>query len=132
MEYRVLHACGHEQVHHFSGYASQQERKANWLRTTSCRSCFVAEKQAEALKTASVNLDAIAHLNLVSLVGSERQVQWAATLRASRLVSLGSSAGAAGLGEITDARWWIDYRDLTDEQLLAKIESIPVQVIPVS
>ena len=47
MNQRIIHGCGHEQGHYLTGYDSQQERKAKWLKTTTCRDCFVAEKRAE-------------------------------------------------------------------------------------
>lgn len=31
-------------IHVLSGYASQQDRKAKWLRTTNGQTCFVAEE----------------------------------------------------------------------------------------
>lgn len=58
----ITHACGHEQIHYLSGFASQQERKARWLKATKCRNCFVATKQGEQAEAAVRNSAAIAHL----------------------------------------------------------------------
>lgn len=118
MEQRITHACGHEQTHHLTGFASQQERKAQWLRTTLCRTCFVAEKKAEQAVAAIRDLAAVAHLDLPELVGSNRQVAWAMTIRASRLAAIitdsaqGNSDQVSACLPITDAKWWIDHRDL--------------------
>lgn len=126
MEQRITHACGHEQVHFFTGFASQHDRKAQWLRTTKCRPCFVAERNAAQADAASRDGAAIAHLDLALLTGSERQVAWATTIRAGRLAALiveptavNTSAWQACL-PITDAKWWIDHRALTNVDLLAK------------
>ena len=40
MDHRITHTCGHEQTHFIAGFASQQERKATWLRTTVCGACY--------------------------------------------------------------------------------------------
>jgi hypothetical protein len=85
MEYRIAHACGHEQAHYLSGFASQMERKAAWLKTTKCKSCFVAEKRAEQGDAAAGASAAIAHLDLPLLSGSDRQTAWASSIRASAL-----------------------------------------------
>ncbi|MDQ0839901.1 hypothetical protein [Sphingomonas faeni] len=123
----ITHACGHEQIHYLSGFASQQERKARWLETTKCRACFVVTKQAEQAEAAAHDSAAIAHLNLPLLTGSDRQVAWATSLRASRLCAFVARPVIEGTGHqvctlITDAKWWIDHRGLTDTELLAEAE----------
>jgi hypothetical protein len=126
MEYQIAHACGHEQAHYLSGFASQMDRKAAWLRTTKCKSCFVAEKRLEQADAAAGDSTAIAHLDLVALTGSDRQVAWASTIRAKRLAAIIAAAPPTRPTDphacyvITDAKWWIDHRDLSDADLLAK------------
>ena len=126
MEHRIAHACGHEQAHYIPGYPAQQDRKARWLRTTKCRACFVDDKRSEEAEAAARNAAAIAHLDLPELVGSDRQVSWATTIRMKRLAAImaGSSADGADGHQaciaVTDAKWWIDHRDLTDTDLVAK------------
>ena len=126
MEQRITHACGHEQAHYLTGFASQQDRKAQWLKTTKCRPCFVAEKKTAQADAASRDGAAIAHLDLPPLTGSERQVAWATSVRASRLAALVAEPAADGAvawevcAPITDAKWWIDHRDLANSDLLAK------------
>jgi hypothetical protein len=123
----ITHACGHEQIHYLSGFASQQDRKARWLETTKCRTCFVATRQAEQAEAAVCDTAAIAHLDLPQLTGSDRQVAWATTLRASRFCALMASSGTDGNGRpvcasVIDAKWWIDHRALPDTELLAEAE----------
>ena len=129
----ITHACGHEQIHYLSGFASQQERRARWLETTKCRTCFVATKQTEQAEAAVRDGAAIAHLDLPLLTGSDRQVAWATTLRASRLCAFIATPATEGNGHkvcthVTDAKWWIDYRIRTDTQLLAAAQLYSVGI----
>ncbi|MGC5799923.1 hypothetical protein [Sphingomonas sp. NFX23] len=122
MEQRIIHACGHEQVHYLSGFDSQQERKAKWLKTTACRACFVAEKRAEEVAAAAASSAAVSHLALPPLTGTDRQIGWASTIRTKRLAALFNSNSDADCNaclRVTDAKWWIDCRDLTDVDLMA-------------
>ena len=124
MEQRIIHACGHEQAHHLTGFESQQERKAKWLKTTTCRDCFVAEKQAEEVAAAALSSAAVSHLVLPPLAGTDRQIGWASTIRTKRLaVLINSNSGADcyACRQVTDAKWWIDHRDLTDVDLMAAV-----------
>lgn len=126
MEQIITHACGHEQAHHFTGFADQQARKARWLQTTLCRTCFIAAKRSEEAAAAIEAGTAIAHLDLPQLHGSDRQVAWATTIRAQRLAAICTQTAADDAeGEkaclpIADAKWWIDHRDLASADLLAK------------
>ena len=126
MEQFITHACGHGQAHYLTGFASQQERKARWLHTTKCRTCFIADKQSEQAAAAARDGAATAHLELPPLTGSDRQVAWATTIRAGRLASLVGSSAAVDTDSlqicrsVTDAKWWIDHRHLSDTELLAK------------
>ncbi|MDD1449928.1 hypothetical protein NHF48_001565 [Sphingomonas sp. H160509] len=122
MEQRIIHACGHEQAHHLTGYDSQQERKAKWLKTTTCRDCFVAEKRAEEVAAAALSSAAVSHLVLPPLTGTDRQISWASTVRNKWLAALTNSNSDADCNaclQITDAKWWIDCRDIGDVDLVA-------------
>ena len=122
MEQRIIHACGHEQAHHLTGFDSQQERKARWLKTTTCRDCFVAEKRAEEAAAAALCSAAVSHLDLPLLTGSDRQISWASTIRTKRLAELAklySDADCYACLQVTDAKWWIDHRDVADVDLMA-------------
>lgn len=127
MEQRIMHACGHEQVHVIYGFDAQVARKARWLRTTQCRACFIADKQAEQVRMAAEHETAIAHLDLPELIGSDRQISWATTIRAGRLAALThdpvttADADCTSCLQITDAKWWIDHRALSAGEFLAKV-----------
>ncbi len=122
MEQRIIHTCGHEQGHYLTGFDSQQERKARWLKTTTCRDCFVAEKRAAEAAAAASIIAAVSQLDLPLLTGSDRQSSWASTIRTKRLAGLtnpDSDADYSACLQVTDAKWWIDCRDLTDVDLMA-------------
>ena len=126
MEQRITHACGHERVHYLHGFAGQQDRKARWLQTTRCQTCFIADKQARQTAAAARDGTAIAHLDLPALAGSDRQVAWATTIRTQRLAAIIATPAvddAHGLRACCltmDAKWWIDHRDLAGPDLLGK------------
>jgi len=122
MEQQIIHACGHEQGHYLTGYESQKERKAKWLKTTSCRDCFVAEKRAEEVAAALLSNATVSHLALPPLTGTDRQISWASTIRTKRLAALFNSKSDADCNtclRVTDAKWWIDCRGLTDVDFMA-------------
>lgn len=121
MYQRITHACGHMQDHHIDGFTNQRERKMRWLAGTQCRSCFNTQKQAEQADAAAKNSLAIAHLSLPELTGTDRQVSWAESIRAQRLAAC-IAGGAQGnivevLSAVQDAKWWIDHRELSIEEL---------------
>jgi len=67
------------------------------------------------------------------LTGSDRQIAWATTLRASRLCALLASPPTERTEfqvctHVTDAKWWIDYRIRTDTQLLAAAQLYSVGI----
>lgn len=75
---------------------------------------------------------AVAHLNLPTLVGSDRQTAWAATIRAKRLGSMLSLLPSVASDQnacllVSDAKWWIDRRDISDVDFIqqAKAASAP-------
>ena len=132
MEQFIRHSCDHEQLHFLGAYASQKERKAKWLRTTKCRKCFIADKQLGHADVTSADDAAIAHLNLPGLVGSERQTAWAATIRAKRLASMLPNMSSATSNQkacllISDAKWWIDHRDVSDVDLVQQAKAASAQ-----
>lgn len=125
MEHFIRHSCDHEQIHFLAGYASQKKRKVKWLQTTKCRTCFVADKHLEQADATFADGAAIADLNLPALVGSERQVAWATTIRAKRLASMLSLMSSATSDQnacllVSDAKWWIDHRDTLDIDLIQR------------
>lgn len=94
---------------------------------TSSKRCPDVEKKAEQALAAIRDLAAVAHLDLPELVGSDRQIAWAMTIRASRLAAIitdsaqGNSDQVSACLPITDAKWWIDHRDLAASEFGEKV-----------
>jgi hypothetical protein len=71
-------------------------------------------------------------INLPALVGSDRQTAWATTIRAKRLASMLSLLSSHTTKEnacllISDAKWWIDSRDMSDVYLIQQAKAAPAQ-----
>ena len=70
----------------------------------------------------SVEQRCFSHLDLPLLTGTDRQMSWASTIRTTRLAALAhpnSDADCNACLRVTEAKWWIDCRDLTDVDLMA-------------
>ena len=64
----------------------------------------------------------------VMLQGSDKQVSWAGKVRAKRiaiLIRAGADAAAIrALSAQTQAKWWIDRRDVSDTDLIAMLAAL--------
>lgn len=126
----IEHACGHVQTHYLYKRMTERQRKEDWLKTTLCTDCYRDEQRKEALAQ-------VADLDLPTLTGSEKQIRWADTLRAGRVIetrkyvdeTLTSKykvrdrdltvAMLVGLLTASSAsKWWIDNRDTDIGKLL--------------
>ena len=118
MEQRITHACGHLQIHHVLGFTQQQLRKVARLESAPCDSCRRAARQVSSTAYGAEQAATLAHLALANLSGSPRQVAWAESIRVTRLSSLladredGTPEACRACAAITEAKWWIDHRDL--------------------
>lgn len=115
---KILHACNHEH-----NYETLDADKAKRLRRLLCPACFKAKSAADA---------AAKNAHLPRLQGTDKQRQWAETIRAKafedvaefvgpRLVKCPDEATATKLiGPLLDlrrqtsAKWWIDHRETPD------------------
>ena len=96
-----------------------------------CRTCFAAVKKAESDAALAAATAELADLTILPLDGSERQVAWAETIRADKLVAVRRSlsdeadAGAhralEALCHQDDARWWIDRRATAVPELIGQV-----------
>jgi hypothetical protein len=69
-QYTVTHSCGHDQTHRLFGPIRDREKKVEWLETTQCRDCW-SKNQRQAAETSTKELE------LPTIVGSEKQIEWA-------------------------------------------------------
>ncbi len=118
-KYMVIHSCSHSEQVELYGKEAERERKITWLQREPCSACNRSEQVARASAQA-------AELGLAALIGSEKQIAWAATIRQEfvneferRFAQAQGSPEEAVRARTTfmaiinrrsDARFWIDHR----------------------
>jgi hypothetical protein len=126
-------SCGHEETHQLYGPYKDRDRKAEWLASNLCEDC----KQTARDKANQEAAEANSGNGLPELTGSEKQVNWAESIRAEKLADYdalieqmdnapdGQSEQADDARRIlkdirneTSAGWWIDERNYTLTQML--------------
>lgn len=80
-KYDIDYACGHEETKQLYGKISARESYLTWAESRDCPECWRAKQNEEAKK---VNEEK----GLPALVGSEKQVAWAESIRAKAMPSL--------------------------------------------
>jgi len=82
MKYEVKHTCGHASEVSLYGKQAERDRKLAWMATQPCRECEAAARkarhEAENAAAAATNIEA----GLPALIGSEKQIAWAESIRA--------------------------------------------------
>lgn len=140
--YQIDHRCGHTaSVEITTGKSADRARRAAWLATQDCDECGRA-RQLETAREANAGLPA--------LVGSDKQVAWAESIRAKLVPQIDAAEadfqarvdeanaagrGSAKLGDVwaaiqadvaalrsePAARWWIDNKDYSGKTLFDRI-----------
>lgn len=89
-KYTVTHICGHTKIHQIYGTNSNGERdhKIEWLKGCLCDECYKAEQAAKRAEANAKNAEKNAEAGLPALTGTEKQVAWAETIRASQAEEL--------------------------------------------
>ncbi|WP_406850127.1 hypothetical protein [Chromobacterium phragmitis] len=121
-KYTITHSCGHTAEHNIIGtnVNNERDKKAAWLAGRVCADCYRQEQiQQAADNTAS----------LPTLVGTEKQIAWATTIRSNAATSIrqmqselsaipdGDPRKSAALSimdgalQQAECRYWIDRRD---------------------
>lgn len=144
-KYAVTHSCGHDQVHVLFGKHKDRESKIEWLATTLCTDCYHGKLRDEREAASKQCHDWSKSEGLSPLTGTEKQIAWAETLRASMLGNVRieadrikahieehkcgddpamQAAWAAILDSLTwlsqqaMAKFWIDNRDRAELELI--------------
>ena len=132
MKTYVTFACGHEETVQLYGGAAERDRKTEWMsRACKCSACKAADRDAENAKAAEAAADA----GRPALVGSEKQIAWANTIREKMIAELlkyrtdvtgvddakgkFDAAMVKFLATNTKAGWWIDNRDCASDVVRA-------------
>jgi hypothetical protein len=137
MQTTITHTCGHTETVQMYGSSSERDSKAAWLAGKPCQECQRKAQQAQAAQSAQTQ-------GVPALVGSDKQVAWATTIRAEQLGKVAAmrkefeaigrkqnvteDVMAAQMGQFdglvakltaqTSASWWIDRRSNSAQALL--------------
>jgi hypothetical protein len=125
----VNYNCGHSERQQFYGKNTERERKLAWMERGVCPECYRKQKEEEKAKASQVAAEQARATGLPELVGSEKQIAWAETIRKEALASAKNTlaprdivpedklAAYDKLAEArkrleyeTSAKWWIDNR----------------------
>jgi len=126
--YKVNHTCGHVVSHNLVGPHRYRESRLAYLERGECFDCFkqhsteVAKEQAEELE-------------LPQLVGTEKQVAWAETLRIEKLNDIDTTVerlkqskeyaqilvAVEEISNETSAKKWIDWRYDAAKYIIADV-----------
>lgn len=144
-QYTVEHNCGHSQTVSLVGKHKDREWRLTKMRAESCPGCLgKARREAIATRAAEIR-DSGLDSSWAKLHGTERQVEWATTIRVAKLTPIVERAIAAESSlddpDTTDAQravvekglravnwlqwcasasWWIEARDDVAEKLLKR------------
>lgn len=132
-KYIIMHKCGHEETHQLFGPHKERERKSSYIAETLCTTCdqaqLAANRAAEAPMIAKINAD----YALPPLQGSVKQVEWAASIRASKVLEFVELRGRATpvgnkaidyILSLDSAAFWIDYRKYKAVDILRSMLSV--------
>lgn len=106
-KYNVTFSCGHEVEVELYGPQSDRKRKLEFFRESAlCRECELKAAKEYAERE-----------GLPPLTGTEKQVRWAETIRAERIMDAAQvgqtpqeQEALERLRNITSAGWWIENR----------------------
>jgi hypothetical protein len=132
-KFQITHSCGHTVMHQLYGPVKDRQGKADWLAERPCYECYQAERAREREEQNRAAAQANRDNHLPVLTGSDKQVAWAESIRASMIPALKkirhqiaadlNREGATEALDIADgamaetsAAWWIDnHRTCSDE-----------------
>jgi len=128
-KYDVTYSCGHSERVKLFGPTRDRERKIEWMESRLCYDCFRAKLERDRLAASAAAAQQAEENGLPPLIGSEKQVAWAETIRLRRLSELDDSVQKAlvdasddphrealldmidRIHRIGSAKWWIDHRE---------------------
>lgn len=134
-KYNVKFSCGHTEEIQLFGKGADRQRKITWLEEHGeCSSCYKARlAAAHAAETAAAAAKAEEE-KLPELTGSEKQVNWAISIRAKKMADLDKMLTGANdtdhnrtaiqaaklvLLRQTQSKFWIDNRNVAANRLIS-------------
>lgn len=135
----ITHKCGHVVEHNLMGPYKDRDRRAQWLADGDCPTCDTKRREEANRAANAAAAQAAQEAGLPELLGSEKQIAWAESIR---LKALGEAQEAieknantperraqvaplmAQLKGENSAAWWIDNRKRTGVELLMALGRI--------
>ena len=124
--YEIEYKCGHKDRMQLYGSYKERDRRIEWYKeNVICPACRAARQKEEAAQQKKADSEA----GLPNLSGSPKQIQWAVMLRKAYMDKLEDAfmrrqteespdvirivSREIVLGKQTEAKWWIDHRDMS-------------------
>lgn len=77
-KFDITHKCGHQEIIDIKGKVKLRENKAEFYGSRLCKECYIKEKNEQVLKQIEI-------MEMSQLVGSEKQVTWANSIRSEKI-----------------------------------------------
>lgn len=129
-KYKVEYSCGHAIEKQLFGKHDDRRRYIEWAaKSGQCGKCKAKRENAQLAVSASA-------MNLPALSGSEKQIAWAGKIRLQMIETIRRVTDIDNLDprsrsmfdELkgkTEARWWIDRRDVVStDKIFALLRSL--------
>ncbi|MGI5840535.1 MAG: hypothetical protein ACOX8W_12970 [bacterium] len=131
-KYDVNYSCGHKGTVSLVGKYDERKRKIEWMQQGVCPDCYKAQQAAKREAENKAAAVAAADAGLPALKGSEKQINWANSIRAEliaglekiRTLAIEANQPQAIVGTIDaiinndSAKFWIDNRGYTPKQIV--------------
>ena len=129
--YEIEYKCGHKDRMQLYGSYRERDRRIAWYKeNVICPACRAAKQKEEAAQQKKADSEA----GLPALSGSQKQIQWAVMLRKAYMDKLEDAfvrrqteeppdvirivSREIVLGKQTEAKWWIEHRDMSALSIL--------------
>lgn len=129
--YEIEYKCGHTDRMQLYGPYKERDRRIAWYKeNVICPACRAAKQKEDVAQQKKADLEA----RLPALSGSPKQIQWAVMLRKAYMDKLEDAllrmqteespdvirivSREIVLGKQTEAKWWIDHRDMSALSIL--------------
>lgn len=141
----INYSCGHTDRIQMYGPTRDRESKKEWMERGVCPDCYRKQKEEERAKASQVAAEQAKSSGLPALVGSEKQIAWAETIRKNALAAaqnnvlsresfatlpIDKQESSRAVFEVvrtardcleteTSAKWWIDNRDTVNSYCMS-------------
>ena len=130
----INYSCGHSGEQQMYGSHRDRDSKKAWMERGICPVCYRKQKEEEKAMASQVAAEQAKAVGLPQLVGSEKQIAWAETIRKDALASTRNTLAPREmvpadklaaydvlakarktLESEVSAKWWIDNRNTVNK-----------------